>query len=50
MPAGTTFANWAGEDPNFRDIAAVKLNVNDGSVVWKYQVSKATRDELVHLL
>lgn len=40
--AGYTAGNWNNTNDGNYDIAAAKLNVDDGEVIWKYQVRQSS--------
>ena len=36
--AGNTEGNWSNVNDEWNDVVAVKLNVEDGEMIWTYQV------------
>ena len=36
--AGNTLGSWSGTNDGWNDVAVAKLNVDDGEVIWSYQV------------
>ena len=36
--AGYTSGSWSNIDDGWNDVAVAKLNVDDGEVIWSYQV------------
>ena len=39
---GYTLGNWSVTNDGWNDVVAVKLNVDDGEVIWRYQVGLMT--------
>lgn len=42
---GQTHGDWNGTQEGLYDAVAVKLNADDGTVLWRYMVSDGTRSE-----
>jgi len=36
--AGNTLGSWSETNDAWHDVAVAKLNVDDGEVIWRYQV------------
>lgn len=42
VATGYTLGNWSVTNDGWNDVAAVKLNVDNGEVIWNYQVGLFT--------